>query len=383
MRSQYCAKCANEVYFENDRCLSCGALLGFDPAAMALVTLDRDSGGNLKRYEVGAGSAVYCANVSEGVCNWLCTSDDAQELCIACRLNRTIPNLSEPGSAAAWAVLEHAKKRLVYSLLRFGMPLTGTPAVPVPLTFDFSRNSITGHLDGVITIDINETDPVERERQRTQLDESYRSVLGHMRHEVGHYYWMLLFADAQRLEEFRTVFGDERTDYSAALAHHYAAGPPADWQTKHVSLYASAHPWEDWSETWAHYLHMVDALETAAESGLEPRPAVGNPATTVCQNQRQTSSQSQDQSAYPRWSDVYRDPDFDELMARWAPLTKALNQINRSMGHGDFYPFVISETARKKLAFVHKVIRASCEMTPCMVVPAVTNAPHQSIKSAP
>jgi hypothetical protein len=38
------------------------------------------------------------------------------------------------------------------------------------------------------------------------------------------------------------------------------------------------------------------------------------------------------------------------------PLTVALNSLNRSMGHADVYPFVLSEKAIEKLRLVHDVI---------------------------
>lgn len=342
MQTFQCARCGNGVHFENDRCLFCASPLGFDVSAMRLETLTAaDDAGALSRFDEPAHRVAYCDNAAHGVCNWLRAATANAGLCIACGLNRTIPNLAEPGNVAAWSVLEHAKKRLVYSLLRFGLPLGGTPDVPRPLTFDFPRDATTGHLDGVVTIDVNETDPVERERQRTQLDESYRTVLGHMRHEVGHYYWMVLVDGARHAESFRALFGDERADYAAALASRYASGPAADWQANHVSSYASVHPWEDWSETWAHYLHMVDALDTAEAVGMEPRAARFSLGSVWSFARR----------------DVYRVVPFDELMERWVPLTMALNSINRSMGHSDFYPFVISEVARSKLAFVHRVVR--------------------------
>lgn len=348
MQTFQCAKCGNGVYFENSRCLACDSPLGFDPASMTFETLERAEDGTFRRLSEEQGPAVYCDNVQHSVCNWLIDGRDTNRLCIACDLNRTIPNLGEAGNIAAWATLERAKKRLVYSLMRFGLPVHGTATVQRPLMFDFPRDATTGHLDGVITIDVNETDPVERERQRTQLEEGYRSVLGHMRHEVGHYYWMLLVDQSPHIDGFRTLFGDERADYGVALGHHYASGPPPDWQAHHVSSYASSHPWEDWSETWAHYLHMVDALETAEAVGMEPRAARFS-LGSVWSFARQ---------------DVYRAVSFDDLVDRWLPLTVALNSINRSMGHADFYPFVISKVARSKLAFVHSVVRGAGGGTP-------------------
>ena len=132
---------------------------------------------------------------------------------------------------------------------------------------------LTGHLNGVVTINVSEADDAERERRRAGLAEPYRTLLGHMRHEVGHYYWKrLVTGDADRLARFRELFGDDRDDYAAALTRHYQSGPPQDWQDRFVSAYASAHAWEDWAETWAHYLHMTDTIEIAATCGVSLRP---------------------------------------------------------------------------------------------------------------
>jgi len=336
-----CGACGNTVYFENVQCVHCGHVLGFHPARLEMAAL-APAGARLYREFAGDPAPLaYCANVTHGVCNWLVPGGIGPGFCTACALNRTIPDLSYAANLRAWGDFERAKKRLVYSLLRFGLPLDGAGAGKGALAFDFVNDALTGHLDGVITIAVAEADAVERERQRQAMAETYRSLLGHMRHEIGHYYWMLLIQGTEHISMFRQLFGDERADYRAALDRHRDRGPPADWSLRHVSAYASAHPWEDWAETWAHYLHMVDALDTAAAHSFEPRAAggVGGGAWIIGAG------------------DVYRTESFEALMARWIPLTLALNDINRSMGHNDFYPFVIPEVAATKLNFVHRVVR--------------------------
>lgn len=342
MKTYACAHCRNKVYFENVRCLRCKHALGFDPDRREVATLKPAGEGVFVCIGDESGPPVrYCANHAHGVCNWLTRGSDGTALCVACTLNRTIPNLSEAGSLQAWRDLERAKKRLVYSLLRFGLPVDATAVGKGRLTFDFVRDATTGHMGGVITIDIMEADAVERERQRQHFDEPYRSLLGHLRHESGHFYWTVLVEAAGLLEPFRALFGDERQSYGQALERHHTQGPPADWQERHVSAYASSHPWEDWAETFAHYIHMVDALDTAEAEGMEPR-AAGLKLGAL----------------WPfRSYDLYRDEGFAELMARWIPLTLALNSMSRSIGNADFYPFVIPAAAYDKLAFVHRVIR--------------------------
>ena len=359
MKNYACSNCGNTVYFENVKCVKCGSTLGFDTTELSMVAIAEEGVSDVtserpifRKLSSGPDDVLlrYCANAEFGVCNWLTPETESNIFCKACDLNRLIPNLSEHGSLLAWRALEHAKKRLVYSLLRFGLPFDGSASTKGPLTFDFVRNALTGHLDGVVTIDVSEADAVERERQRQQFDEPYRSLLGHLRHESGHYYWMVLVEEADRLEEFREIFGDEREDYDAALVRHHNSGPAPDWQGRHVSAYASAHPWEDWAETWAHYLHMVDALDTAAAEGME-----GHGLRLDLRD------------------DVYSGMTFGGLMARWVPLTIAMNSLSRSMGHDDFYPFVVPEPAYDKLAFVHRVIHERPEQPSVSKIGATLN----------
>jgi hypothetical protein len=343
MKSFACPRCRNRVHFSSIQCLKCELQIGFSAETLSMVAVS-DAAALAAGAKTGAAKAecaVYCANETHGVCNWVTTSADGNKLCVACDLNRTIPNLSEPGNLSAWRELERAKKRLVYALLRLGLPLDSGAAPIGRLIFDFARNTTTGHLNGVITVDVSEADAVERERQRQHFGEPYRTVLGHLRHESGHFFWMVLMSGSQRLGEFRAVFGDERQDYQAALASYHAGAIAADWQTRHVSAYSSSHPWEDWSETWAHYLHMVDAVDTAEAEGMEPR-AAGFSIGTL----------------WPfRKYDIYRQESFASLMERWIPLTLAMNNLSRSMGLDDFYPFVISPAVYGKLEFVHRIVR--------------------------
>ncbi len=238
--------------------------------------------------------------------------------------------------------MERAKKRLIYSLLRFAAPIDATDLGHGKLSFDFLRNASTGHLDGVITIDVIEADAVERERRRQFFGEPYRTLLGHLRHESGHFYWRVLVQNAGFLDEFRSIFGDDQIDYGGALQNHYAAGPSIDWQRQYVSPYASSHPWEDWAETWAHYMHMVDAVDTAEAEGMEPRSS-GLSAGAIWPFQA---------------SDAYLSSSVDNLIERWVPLSTALNSLNRSMGHDDFYPFVLAPPVHAKFSFVHRVLAA-------------------------
>ena len=230
----------------------------------------------------------------------------------------------------------------------------GPIANPRGLAFDFLKDAgeqkvWTGHSDGLITINIAEADDPFREKMRIQLGETYRTLLGHFRHEIGHYYWDRLIRDSRWLSRFRALFGDEQIDYEQAKQKHYGGGP-GDWQQRFVSQYASMHPWEDWAETWAHYLHMVDTLETARCYGLSIRP----PTTEGPDGEALLSPRTAaDASVAARRLDLHS---FDDLMAGWVPLTIALNSLSRSMGLPDTYPFILSTPAIEKLAFVHNVV---------------------------
>jgi hypothetical protein len=343
----HCDHCGQLVFFENVRCLSCGHALAYAPDVEDVVSLDPSDDGLWRSAERGVEGRTYrlCANYDrENVCNWAVPADDPEPLCASCRLTRTIPDLGRAGHKEAWYRLEVAKRRLVYSLLRLGLPVA-SKAVDAErgVVFDFLAETdapvLTGHADGVITINVAEADDAERERRRLRLHEPYRTLLGHFRHEIGHYYWQRLLAGSDRLAAFRAQFGDERADYAAALQKHYEDGPDA-WQDRFVSAYASTHPWEDWAETWAHYLHMTDTLETAAAFGLTLRPRRADEPSL------QTSGQER-----PRGP-------FDEKIEAWFPLTYVLNNLNRGLGLPDGYPFVLSDPVIAKLRFVHDTVAA-------------------------
>ena len=230
----------------------------------------------------------FCANAQHNVCNWLVNTDQAEAFCAACRHNRTIPDLTNPENLLHWRKIEFAKHRLFYTLLRLRLPLATRLEDPNGLGFDFLSNPIgaaaahsrvmTGHASGLITLNVAEADDPERERQRKSMGEPYRTLLGHFRHEIAHYYWDRLVAESPRIDEFRRLFGDEREDYEASLQRHYTNGPAPDWPERFVTSYASSHPWEDFAETWAHYFHMIDTLETAFAFGMRLRPKVAKGA---------------------------------------------------------------------------------------------------------
>jgi hypothetical protein len=318
MRDFHCPTCCQRVFFENDSCINCGTLLGFEPSRLPIVALDENW--------------ANCANWSLARCNWFVPAGDNGALCRSCSLTRTRPDDDDSQALDRFAAAEAAKRRLVYQLLDLGLPVSSELEDPeLGLAFDLLSSRfhevVIGHADGVITFDLAEADDAHREEVRHQLGEAYRTVLGHLRHEVGHYYWQRLVGDRGHVDEFRAAFGDERVDYAAAVAAHYGGDRPAGWEDEHVSAYATMHPWEDWAETFAHHLHICDALETAAAFGLIEADASQRP--------------------------------FAEAIADWIPLSLALNAISRSMGAEDLYPFVLSGRVIEKLTFVDGLVRSA------------------------
>lgn len=356
MRIFRCETCGNPLFFENVRCLKCESELAFLPGRLALCAVEPapdQPDGVLRRKASGSrppGKRLYrhCQNhTTWQACNFAVSADDANPLCVSCRQTRVLPDLTVPGNRERWLRIEAAKRRLFYTLAKLGLaavdPAPGQADGPA---FQFladvpGQQVMTGHLNGVITLNVSEADDDERVRRRLALHEPYRTLLGHLRHESGHYHWDRLIRDGGRIEAFRQIFGDESIDYSQALAQHYAnGGTPANWQEKHVSAYATAHPWEDWAETWAHYLHMVDLLETAAS--YNTRLVVPG-----------AQSEDNDEVVNPFAGET---TDFNQLVEQWVPVTLLLNSLNRSLGQDDAYPFALTAGALAKLRFVHDVI---------------------------
>jgi hypothetical protein len=345
--------CGRLLVFENSVCMNCGTAVGFDPGVRQVVPLPAD------------GSLVRCGNAVLAECNWLVDAGlGPGALCPCCLLTRTRPADSDAEGLAAFARTEAAKRRLHYQLVDLGLPVV--PKVEDDargLAFDLLSSAqtpvTTGHADGVVTLDLAEGHDAHREARRVELAEPYRTLLGHVRHEVGHYYWVVLVegnglvpAGGAILDRFRELFGDERADYGRALERHYAGGPASGWNDTHVSAYATAHPWEDWAETFAHYLHIRDTLQTAGAYGM----VVTGPDESLVDGGRLV--------AVPNELDDGRvGRPFQQILDTWLPLTYALNAVNRSMGADDLYPFVISPPVVEKLAFVREVIAGAAAAT--------------------
>lgn len=347
MQNYQCA-CGNTVFYDNSQCVACGKDLGFCPTCRNIVSLLSDGSGQYTCGNLNCGAALAkCQNYAEhNVCNRCVTADAAGSLCDCCRFNDTIPDLTVAGNWEKWRLLESAKRRLFYDLDELGLPYgKASDQVNPPLTFDFKADVIpgknfwrsmgkgkvervyTGHAAGRITINIKEADDVEREKLRVDFGEAHRTLIGHFRHEIGHYYWDQL-VKGRREDECREVFGDhDSPTYAEALERYYKDGAPADWAQRHVSAYATMHPWEDFAETWATYLDMISGLDTAQHVGF------GGETEPI-------------------------EADVDDMVKRYQQLGIALNEVNRSMGLLDVVPEIFVDPVVVKLRFIHQLVRA-------------------------
>jgi hypothetical protein len=337
MAIRSCPACAHALSLEDRVCPNCLRVVAFDPAHDRFLALDPEHKAWLGLGETRS-DLVPCRNAHVGACNWLTSPDDTDDRCCSCRLNRTIPDLTIPGVLDRWKRIEDAKRRMLHGVLKLHLPIT-TDGTSLPIVFDFLYDAAaesgappqftTGHASGVITLNVIEADDAARERMRVALGEPYRTLLGHFRHEIAHYYWDRLVQFTPDLGPFRALFGDEQQNYAAALQQHYQQGAPAHWEEHYISAYAAAHPWEDFAETFAHYLHIVDTLATIHEAGLaQAGEAPLDPYTA----------------------------EFADLGAAWIAMAAKLNEISRSMGHRDLYPFSLSPGVMLKLDFVHRLI---------------------------
>ena len=321
MRVYTCPACNEPVYFRNLGC-SCGAELSYDP--------EQD------RFVQGA---AWCSNRQKIACNWIAEDKDGH--CRSCSMTEIIPDAFRDNNVSLWSDAEFAKRWVLSNLSRWGW-FTNNDAGARPRFHLLSEDTrkgekpvIMGHADGLITINVIEADPVERERRRDDLSERLRTMNAHFRHEIAHFLQLRLSEDDTFLKEFRALFGDETADYGEALKAYYANGAPPDFEQRHVTRYASSHPHEDWAETAAHVMHLTDIVDSAAASGLQrgDRPTFGY--------------------------DAYAEPDAEALISQAVDLGLALNRVNRSMGLQDLYPFVISPLARQKMVFTHGAISNS------------------------
>ena len=310
------------------------------------------------------GRTWYTCSNREWQCNWLVRDDAPAGRCFSCRLTRRRPAADDTVALEKLASTEEAKRRLLLQLGSLGLPIVGWDIKPGGLGFDLissltdGKRVMIGHANGIITLDLAESLDDRREALRVRLGEPYRTILGHLRHEVGHYYQGVLLTDDAAWEKCRELFGDERASYQDAIKHHYAFGAPDGWHESFISEYATMHPWEDFAETWAHYLHITGTLQTAAAIGIRLDATVTN---------------LRDADVVPRES--YENEPVQRLLTDWEWMSQAFNRINRAMGFRDLYPFEIVPAVRRKLAFMHDIVtRAPLTLEEQMAVAAPWDA---------
>jgi hypothetical protein len=336
MRDFNCPNCGQRLAFENSTCLNCGSALGFSLEQVALLVITESDSSEHAGF-VDAAEYQLCANLQVAECNWLVPVNYPRLRCRSCVLTTERPNDADTVGLAEFAEAEAAKRRLIVELHELKLPIVGRDqdsdyGLAFRLLSSAHEKVITGHDNGEITLDLAEGDDVHREQLRVEMDEPYRTLLGHFRHEIGHYYfYRLVSSSSDHLARFNELFGDPDADYQEALDRHYNEGAPENWQESFVSSYATMHPAEDWAETFAHYLHIRDTLDTSAWCGLAPatatfdRPPLGPSA-------------------------------FPNIIEMWLPLSWSLNMVNRSMGRDDLYPFVLPPAVMDKMQFIHTVI---------------------------
>ena len=355
MRLYSCQYCSLTLFFDSVFCVRCHSTLGYWAETDALCVLEpvQRRRGLFTSWSVPGRRLRRCDNSRFDACNWLVDADGSDVLCTACRHNRVIPDAASLAGRIGWRKLEAAKHRLFVAFHRLGLVRIIERAGIGSLGFLFLEDPpagppvMTGHAGGLITVAVAEANDVERERRRHALGEPYRTLLGHFRHESAHYFWDRLVRDRGAFAEFRGIFGDETTDYQAAVQRYYLSGPKADWQAFFISAYAKMHPWEDFAETWAHYLHMVAALDTAYAYQLRIAPFADRSGASHI--------------AEP--VDPLGTDDFGALIAAWLPLTTLVNSLNNAMGRDDAYPFVLPAPVIGKLGYVHRLIRTAVSET--------------------
>lgn len=326
--------CGQPILYDDMSCGGCGAALGYDPGS--------------KLFGPAAAGMRFCVHRETAAhCNWLLAGDCAAGMCLSCQTTRTIPDLSRPRNASRLRKLENAKRRVLFNVQSIGLPIAPRSMEPIHgMAFDFLETLdggprvMTGHASGVVTINVEEADDGYRENNREALSEPYRTLIGHIRHELGHYYWNVAVWGGPWLERFRELFGDDRADYGLALRRHYSEGPPPDWKERFISSYAASHPWEDWAESFAHYMHLRSTLETVASYRLDTS-AVPIRSRPFGPEDLYSSDPACGGPAFLAWANAAR------------VVTTVLNEAARSMGQPDIYPFALNASSVRKLHFVH------------------------------
>ena len=326
MRAFGCEVCGAELFFENSVCVRCGSAVGYsrEHGTLVAVTADRP----------------ICANLNRCGCNWIADPASVLGLCFSCRLTRTRPADADAVGLAQYWVAEAAKRRLIFGLDELELPIMisdGFAGLAFDLLSSTQGKIITGHLNGIITLDLAESNDSHREALRQSMDEPYRTVLGHFRHEIGHYYCQLLALTPDRRDEFRTLFGDETLSYEEALQRHYASRELAS--SGRASSSARTRP----------CIRSRISRRCSATSCTSPTRCRRRGSSGCCRNRiSATTSSRHAGTARKLRKSLLERPMAEVVGETWLPVSKGLNQINRSMGKPDLYPFVLRTAGDRK-----------------------------------
>jgi hypothetical protein len=272
-------KCNRWLFFGNTACLGCDRSVGRCCACRAMASFSPASTSELFSCDNCHAEVQPCANRNLGICNCFANQTDStgNVLCTYCEFTRVVPPHDSPDKFSRWRELESAKRRLLIQLSGLEFPPFASKFVPTcPLVFEFKEDTVlpdgsieavfTGHENGVITINAHEADSVRREQSRVAFNEPQRTLIGHMRHEYGHFLDLCCIQGDLLRAKYVELFGDPATvDYAEAKTRYYAQGPTGNWPESYVSAYASMHPWEDFAETVNVYLDLMALAETARD----------------------------------------------------------------------------------------------------------------------
>ena len=372
------------LFFESNECDACSRTVGLDGNfdKVEPYDLDEKSGEYFKkaqpeiRFQKCDNNAEYEAcNGMVNLNNFSPSSIEGEVLCFGCRFNETIPNLNVVEHIPLWKKMETAKRRALYTLKALSLPLQNINQDPDGgLSFDFttdrdvndhfitklknSKTVFTGHDSGHITINLAEANDVARSQTKLAMGERYRTLLGHFRHELGHYYFDKLIAGSPEKHALcKKYFGDDELDYQEALDKHYKNGSPENWSEEFISQYATMHPYEDWAETWAHYMHIMDTLETAKNFSITG----STPGNSADAEEVEDLNLPQGASLFSAQTSI------TSVLDTWIDFAVILNSLNRSMGMSDAYPFILTKPVRTKLSFIHYAIHDRLDRMPALV----------------
>ncbi|MCC9601199.1 putative zinc-binding peptidase [Stieleria sp. JC731] len=327
MRTFQCG-CGADLFFHSAHCISCGRMVSRCASCQTVTSVDQNTG----TCDSCSTKLEPCKNrVDHEVCNGTVLNESNETHCRYCTLNRVIPDLSLEGNLEKWRLAERAKQRVLFDIDRIGLPIDDDDTLPLVFEFKTAEKEpvSTGHADGVITLDLAEADSVHRERTRVQFGEPHRTLVGHFRHELGHYFWQKCVLPG-RIELFRELFGDERNpSYAEARDQYYNQRAPANWQQAYVSEYATMHPWEDFAETFNAYLDMIAIARTFGH--------------------------------FQKGGYAINEENFDFLITDYRNIGIMANELNRDMGLLDLVPEVFTPPVIEKMRFIHEMARRQTE----------------------